>query len=344
MCPAQELCAPKPLELGGIVLKPRYSFAEIFSLALILISITKISLGAEASAEVSQEKLQVESKAESSVTNAPTVTTAEGVRVETRIVETSPLEVLKGEDLKSEKLASEKRETVHTKVENNIILERRDPATGIAAAAAPAVISAVAQEATSSRPMSITPLAGYTAFQGAWYSHIANRGTVGLILDIPLISILSLEAEGHFGRFNMSYSGYGRNFNQYSGGANAKFTLGRGIFQPYVGAGMAALYYEGIGPRGMSLGPQTNQVIGAGQVFAGAEINLFAGIAIGARAEFLRPMMNLPPRMGTSGQWGQPAGQPGGQIGQSGQSEMAAEGDVMSSAFHRLMATVRVSF
>ena len=107
---------------------------------------------------------------------------------------------------------------------------------------------------------------------------------------------------------------------------------------------MAALYYEGIGPRGMSLGPQANQVIGAGQVFAGAEINLLAGIAIGARAEFIRPMMNLPPRMGTSGQWGQPGGQPSGQIGQSGQSEMAAEGDVMSSAFHRLMATVRVSF
>lgn len=308
------------------MLKPRYAFTHLLSVAVLALSSPGlISWGVEAASD--------QKASEPTVTTAPVVTTAEGVRVETRVVETSPLENIK--DKKSD-VVGKTKETIHTKVENNIILEKREPATGIAAAAAPAVVSAVAGEVTSSRPMSLTPLAGYTAYQGPWYSHIANRGTVGLILDIPVISLLSIEAEGHFGRFNMSYSGYGRNFNQYSGGANAKLSLGKGLLQPYLGAGMMALYYEGIGQQAMGLGPQSNRVMGAGQIFAGAEINLIAGIAIGARAELVRPMMNLPPRYSYSGQ----AGYGNNQQLQSTEAEL----DAMSSAFYRLLGTVRVSF
>lgn len=318
------------------MLKPRESFTRLLSLAVLaLSSVSVISWGVEATSE--------KKTTEPTVTTAPVVTTAEGVRVETRVVETNPLENIK--DNKPEKIASATPETIHTKVENNIFLEKREPATGMAAAAAPAVVSAVVGEVTSSRPMSLTPLAGYTAFQGPWYSHIANRGTVGLILDIPVISLFSIEAEGHFGRFNMSYSGYGRNFNQYSGGANAKLTLGKGLLQPYLGAGMMAVYYEGLGQPGMGQGqgPQSNRVIGAGQIFAGAEINLMAGVAIGARAEFLRPMMNLPPRYSYAGQGYTGQGQGGFNNNQQTQNG-EAEADAMSSAFYRLLGTVRVSF
>jgi len=252
------------------------------------------------------------------ITEGPVVTTANGVRVETRTIETQPLQ--------PEPSAPQTRHfegSSETKIENNITIDGRSPAFGaLPVAAAPAVLSTVASEALSSRPLSITPVAGVTAFQGAWYNHIANRGTVGLILDIPIFSILSLEAEAQYGRFNLSYSNYGHNFNQYTGGANAKVTLGNGLFQPYLGAGMMAVYYEGMTNTGYSSNI-ANQVIGAGQVVAGLDLNLLGGVSVGARGELLHPLSNLP--------------QVNGGLG----SQDAA---AMNSNFYRILGTVKVSF
>ncbi|NBW98539.1 hypothetical protein EBR03_03100 [bacterium] len=252
------------------------------------------------------------------VTEAPVVTTANGVKVETRTIETQG---------SSQAKPQAQAEPVATKIENYITIDTREPAMGaIPAAAAPAVVSAVANEATSaSNSLKITPVAGITAYQGAWYSHIANRGTVGLILDIPLISILSLEVEGQYGRFNISYSGYGRPFTQYSGGANAKVTLKRGFIQPYVGAGMMAVRYEGLAMADNYFSNQPS-VMAAGQLVAGAEMNLLAGVSVGARGEWLSP---LPRR--------------NGQL-QPNYNVQSSEVSAMMSNFYRILGTVSVSF
>ena len=254
------------------------------------------------------------------ITEGPVVTTANGVRVETRTIETQPLQ--------QEKAVPQTRHfegSSETKIENNISIDGRSPAFGaipVAASPATAVISTVASEALTSRPLSVTPVAGVTTFQGAWYNHISNRGTVGLIVDIPILSILSLEAEAQYGRFNMSYSNYAHNFNQYSGGANAKVTLGNGLFQPYLGVGMMAVYYEGMANTGYTSNP-ANQMVGAGQLLAGLDVNLLGGISLGVRGELLRPMTNLAPVNGGLG------------------SQDAA---AMNSNFGRILGTVKVSF
>lgn len=255
------------------------------------------------------------------ITETPVVTTANGVRVETRTIETQPPAP---EKVKSEPVDSTRhfQGSSETKIENHITIDGRGLAYGaLPVAAAPAVVSAVASEVLTSRPLSLTPVAGVTGYQGAWYNHISNRGTVGLILDIPLISILSLEAEGQYGRFNLSYSNYSHYFSQYTGGANAKLTLGQGLLQPYVGAGMMAVYYEGMTADTYS--NVSNRVIGAAQAVAGIDLKLFGGIAVGARGEMLHPMTNLPQVMGGLG------------------SQDAA---AMRANFYRVLGTVRVSF
>lgn len=265
------------------------------------------------------------------ITESPVVTTANGVTVETRTIEKLPAEPTTTQ--KHFEGSSE------TKIENNITIDGRGLAYGavpaVAAAiaaptAAPALVAA-AEAVGSSRSMSITPLAGVTAYQGQWNSHISNRGTVGLVIDIPLISVLSLEAEGTMGRFNISYSGTGHNFNQYSGGANARVTLGKGLFQPYFGLGMMAVYYEGMSQAnqgGYQQNSRFSNTIGAGQLVAGADLNLFGGIAIGARGEMLRPLTNLPANYNQNGY----------------AAQGAEDASAMSTNFYRLLGTVRVSF
>lgn len=262
------------------------------------------------------------------VTEAPVVTTANGVRVETKLIES---QAKTSHEATPAHAAKHFQGSSETKIENNITIDGRGLAYGaIPAAAAPAVVSAVAQEVVSSRPISITPIAGITGFQGVWYSNMASRGTVGLILDIPLVSVLSLEAEGQYSRFSMRNNDYySQPLNQYTGGANAKITLGRGLIQPYVGAGMMAVYYEGLNQNQANQNGSylPNRTIGAGQVVAGADLNLFGVVAIGARGEYVRPMTNLPPRNGYEYS----------SLGGGVSSPLTAD-------FYRILGTVKVSF
>jgi|688.fasta_scaffold61281_2 opacity protein-like surface antigen len=305
---------------------------SIFGICLFLKVAT--SFGVEAPIATTTEK----------ITEAPVVTTANGVRVETRTIEKQPSQPVTSNSNGERNFEG----SSETKIENNITIDGRglsfSPVPAIAAAVAPSValpaaVVAGTVEAASSSRLSITPMAGITAYQGNWNSHIANRGTVGLLIDVPIVSILSLEAEGHYGRFNISYSGYGHYFNQYSGGANAKLTLSRGLIQPYVGVGMMAVYYEGMSygntnQGGMQSGgyqgqsPTYNRTIGAGQLVAGADVALFSGVAIGARGEVLRPMTNLPPNYSQ------------GNYAAQGAEDAAA----MSTNFYRILGTVRVNF
>lgn len=261
------------------------------------------------------------------VTETPVVATANGVRVETRTVEAKPEAHLAHPANKHFEGSSE------TKIENNITIDGRGLAYGAIPAAAPALVAAVTNEAMVSRPLSLTPVVGMTGFQGGLYNQVRNRGTVGLILDIPLVSVLSLEAEAQYGRFSLNTNGYGRGFGQYTGGANAKITLGRGLLQPYLGIGMMALYYEGLSANPYG---QENRVMGAGQLVAGLDLNLFGGIAIGARGEVLRPMTNLPPlyNMAYDNSYGN----------QTGDNTRGADTATMSSNFFRVLGTVRVNF
>ena len=292
----------------------------IFSVCLLLKAAQVFAEDASAPAPAAPAAAQVDGNKTVKITEGPVVTTANGVRVETRTIETQPLS--------SEKSVPHTRHfegSSETKIENNITIDGRSPAYGaIPVAAAPAVLSTVANasDVLSSRPLSITPVAGATAFQGAWYNHISNRGTVGLILDIPIFSIFSIEAEAQYGRFNLSYSNYSHNFSQYTGGANAKVTLGNGLFQPYLAAGMMAVYYQGMANTGYT-NNIANQMVGAGQVVAGLDLNLLGGVAVGARGELLHPMTNLPPVNGGTG------------------SQDAA---AMNSNFYRILGTVKVSF
>jgi len=259
------------------------------------------------------------------VTESPVVTTANGVRVETRTTENQPQS--------SSSVSRHMEGSSETRIENNITIDGRGLAYGAIPAAAPALVAAVSNEVVASRPLSLTPVVGVTGYQGALYNQIRNRGTVGLILDIPLLSMLSLEAEAQYGKFNLNVNGYPRGFNQYTGGANAKITLGRGLLQPYLGAGMMALYYEGL-----SANPniQENRVMGAGQLFAGLDVNLLGGISIGARGEVLRPMTHLPPQynMNYENSYGN----------QNSSNQRGTDSAAMTSNFYRILGTVKVNF
>ena len=266
------------------------------------------------------------------VTEAPVVTTANGVRVETKTIETQTNPKKENETHTTTSHSSGPKHfqgSSETKIENNITIDGRGLAYGaLPAAAAPAIVSAVAQEATASRSVSITPIAGVSAFYGTWYNNMASRGTVGLILDIPIISVLSLEAEGQVSRFSVRSADYQvQPLNQYTGGANAKLTLGRGLIQPYIGAGMMAVYYEGMRSNNSNGISQPNQTIGAGQLVAGADLNLFGVVSVGARGEYLRPMTNLPR-----------------QSGYEYSSQGGGVGSLLQADFYRLLGTVKISF
>lgn len=139
----------------------------------------------------------------------------------------------------------------------------------------------------------LIPMLGGSRFAGRWGDHISNRYNLGLILEIPVVPALAFEVEGGFGRYNIAYSYYGHDFNQYQLGANIKIYIIRSFIQPYIGGGVAALYFENMtrGPRGLS---PYHEWVGNGQLFAGADVNLSERLAIGVRGSWLTPLIHRP--------------------------------------------------
>jgi hypothetical protein len=188
-------------------------------------------------------------------------------------------------------------------------------------------LSSYAQVKTgTSLPISITPMAGGTAYAGAWNSHIHNSYTLGVAMELSIISSLAIEAEVATGRYYIAYSNYGHNFTQYTYGGTAKVYLTRGVVQTYLGAGVLGLTYEN-----MTYGPNSSstydQYIGAGQAIAGAELAVTSNLSIGIRGSYIAPLFNRPQAISN------------GANAAHGYEEASA----MDTAMYRCLGTVKIS-
>src|SRR5580692_417775 len=87
-----------------------------------------------------------------------------------------------------------------------------------------------------SRPssrVSVIPMIGASLWDGRWRDYISNKVSFGLGLDIPLSSYLSTEVEAGYGRYNISYSSYDHDFNQYDFGSTLKlYWFKGGLLRP----------------------------------------------------------------------------------------------------------------
>lgn len=174
---------------------------------------------------------------------------------------------------------------------------------------------------------SLIPMVGTAGWIGAWNYHVTNRYTLGMILEAPVSRNFSLEVEGSYGDHGITYSSYSHNFNLFGLGANGKLYLVRGVFNPYIGAGMMGLMFNGM-TRGPNFPYQTyDHWLGSGQLMAGGDIALSRDISIGVRGAFIRPLINRPTTYHN------------GVVSFPGFEEAAA----ISTSFYRLMAAVRVA-
>lgn len=190
------------------------------------------------------------------------------------------------------------------------------------------VVTATASEPSDpDKRFALIPMAGASGWLGNWNRHITNPYSVGLVLEAPITRNFSLEVEGSYARYGISYSLYAHNFDLYGIGGNGKIYLTRGVFNPYVGGGIMGLYFDGMS-RGPSLPYQSyNHWLGSGQLMAGGDIALSRDVSIGMRGAYVRPLFN------------QPATYHNGFSPNPGYEETAA----INSAFFRVMGAVRVA-
>ncbi|MBI4403318.1 MAG: hypothetical protein HY537_04115 [Deltaproteobacteria bacterium] len=192
--------------------------------------------------------------------------------------------------------------------------------------------SASSALSADSRRVSVTPMVGGTAYAGRWYDHIANAYTVGLALDLPISPLLSIEAEGDYGRFDISYRGLiPHYFNQYQVGGNLKLSpLRNSVFHPFIGAGMMALHYEnmfGFNDSGYASYGNFSRWIGAGQMLVGADVTIMSDVAAGLRASYAIPLLNRPTTVSDNYQ-----SYPGWE-----------DAGAINTNFYRILGTVRVN-
>ncbi len=181
--------------------------------------------------------------------------------------------------------------------------------------------------ATYSRA-AITPMIGITNYAGAWGSHIQNRISVGLGLELALTRLLSIEIEGGYGRFNIGYNYYNHNFNLYNVGGNAKLYLTRWVIQPWIGFGVSGFYYEN-----MTHGPSSpystySQWIGTIEPLAGLDVEVSRDLTVGVRGAYYFPSFNKPRTM-DNGIYSFP---------------YYEEAGAMNTNFYKVMANVKLSF
>lgn len=177
------------------------------------------------------------------------------------------------------------------------------------------------------KTVSFIPMLGGSVYGGQWSNHITNNYTSGLALDISVHKKFSIELEGSHGNYDISYGTiYGvvyHGFNQYTLGGNLKLMpLDHHIFQPWLGVGLMGIYFENM--FGYNL---RNEWVGAGQLMAGADIMISEGVALGARASYIRPLFNRPTTLDN------------GVVNAPGFEEAAA----INQGFFRFMGTVKVS-
>ena len=222
-----------------------------------------------------------------------------------------------------EEVRAKKRHKSDTRIQNNLIVADRSSNGSNAG-----TVSASMREDRSSNPLAIIPMAGGSGYQGNWNNHIGNAYSLGLALELTVSQVLALEGEVGYGRYNISYSYFSHDFNQYNYGGNAKFYLTRGLIQPWIGLGVMGVSYQN-----MSRGPYSNQgrydeTIGAGQLLAGADIALGSSVALGLRGAYIVPLFNRPNTF-NNGAYAYP---------------YYEEAAAINSAYYKLMASLKIGF
>lgn len=196
------------------------------------------------------------------------------------------------------------------------------------AAAATVLGTKASLEESNQLPTSLSPVVGFSAYNGAWQSHISNSYSLGLILELPVSESFSVEAEGGHGKYNVSYNSQGHNFNQYNLGGNAKFYLSQKKLRPYVGAGFSGIYYENLYRTIGDPASRYNRWIGAGSLIGGADLQVANSMSVGLRAEWLVPVVNRPQTASNSG------------ITAQGYEDAS----MVNTSFYRILGAVKIAF
>jgi outer membrane protein W len=177
------------------------------------------------------------------------------------------------------------------------------------------------------------PQFGASVFSGPWSTNIKNQYSFGLATEFPLSRLVSLEVEGQYNNYAIAYTSLAgpmvyHKFNQYVLGGNTKFYFSKSIFRPYMGIGMSAVYYQGMGRliRPGMLMPY-DHVLGSAQLLVGADVMVSSSVGIGVRGAWLIPVINRPLEADV------------GNKAAPGFEEAAA----MNTSFYRIMGSVSIA-
>lgn len=152
---------------------------------------------------------------------------------------------------------------------------------------------------------SLAPSFGKIMYATDWKHHIDNDYSLGLMYEMPLGFFTALEIEGFYAKNQIQYTiPSGRRsvlvthgFDQLAFGPNFKFYFTRHGFRPYAGLGLMALHYGGMQKVSRTTGrvvEEYGQWIGSGQAMLGADFEVTSGVAFGARASYMMPLLNRP--------------------------------------------------
>lgn len=162
---------------------------------------------------------------------------------------------------------------------------------------AAAILSNKKEEAPT-RTASIQPMIGLTSYTGSWQNLVTSRGNVGLILDLPVSSVVSVELETGLGQYQTKYTSRGaavsHKFNQGLVGMNGKIYLGQSFIRPYLIAGFSGLYYDTMYRDARVASTKYDQWVGAAQAGVGGELALSTNFGVGLRASYFLPTVNRP--------------------------------------------------
>lgn len=154
----------------------------------------------------------------------------------------------------------------------------------------------------------LTPMVGSGDYVGRWSINTKNNISFGLATEFQTSSAVALELEGSYANYSLAYTslaepsmGYlaprlmAHNFDQFSLGGNLKLYLSQGTFRPFVGGGLAGVYYSGMQQRmpGDYI-RQYNELLGSAQAIAGADIAIAKSTAIGVRGSWMVPVFDRP--------------------------------------------------
>ncbi|MBY0371290.1 hypothetical protein K2X33_11425 [bacterium] len=160
----------------------------------------------------------------------------------------------------------------------------------------------------SSSGLRLTPMAGAGLHIGPWKFSVRNQYTFGLALEMPVSRFFAVELEGGFTKYWISYTqsfeargnipkpddySVDYQFNQFLAGTNAKVYLTDTRLRPFIGLGATAVLYDvsrGVGAARTAYRP----LVGYGSLMAGVDFRINKSISVGARAQWLTPLINRP--------------------------------------------------